>query len=258
MRPRPLPALLRVLFQEARALLAGAWRGRPRGRFALGAGLLAAFLLAVAFAVDFPLARLTPLDTGAWAPGIGPVAEAFSYWGDYLTGTFIVSFGLIFAGIGFDKAAWRRAGLAALLAASLAGIPGSTLRLTLGRPRPAAMEADAVARLKLGQAPEPFLSFHRRLRPEALPDGFYGPRPTSLLQGFPSGHATTSMATASALLVALPPVGIPAMAAAVGVCWSRAWLGRHYLSDLVGGTALGLLFGLPLGAAARRLGKPKS
>jgi len=243
---------LLALWLDVRALVADAWRALPRSVdfwTAIGGALVA--ILAAAFACDFPVARLTPLDNGAWAPGLGPVAEWFSFWGDYLTGTFIVSFGLIFLGLGFGKKTWRRAGLAALLAASLAGIPGSTLRLTLGRPRPASMEANAAA--QLGGTPAPFLSFHRKLRPEALPDGFYGPRPTSLLQGFPSGHATTSMATASALAVALPPVGIPALAAAVGVCWSRAWLGRHYLSDLVAGTILGLSFGLPLGAAARRL-----
>jgi len=244
---------LSLLIRDGGALLAGAWRARPRGKAALLGLALFISAFAVAGALDFPVARLTPLDNGAWAPGYGPVAEWLSFWGDYLTGTFIVSWGLIVLGLGFRKEAWRRAGLAALLAASLAGIPGSTLRLTLGRPRPSATEVDAAARL--GGAPSPLVSFHRQLRPEAMPDGFYGPRPTSLLQGFPSGHATTSMATASALLVALPPVGVPAMAAAVGVCWSRAWLGRHYLSDLFAGTSLGLLFGLPLGLAARRLGR---
>ncbi|SDT88007.1 undecaprenyl-diphosphatase [Verrucomicrobium sp. GAS474] len=247
---------LRALLSDGRALIATAWerRGGIPAETRIVAAILFVLVFSTAFALDFHVARLISA-LGEAAPGLRPVAEKFSFWGDYLTGTFIVSFSLIFAGIGFDKAAWRRAGLAALLAASLAGIPGSTLRLTLGRPRPAAEEADAVARLHLDQAPEPFLSFHRRLRPEALPDGFYGPRPTSLMQGFPSGHATTSMATAGALLIAYPPLGIPAMAAAAGVCWSRAWLGRHYLSDLLAGTVLGLGVGLPLGAAARRLGR---
>jgi len=248
--------LLRALLAEARALLVEAWRRRIRGSvwdWAMAVPTIF-FALAAVAQFDFPVARLTPIDNGAWTPGLGPAAEAFSFWGDYLTGTFIVSFGLIGAGIVAKRETWRRAGLAALLAASLAGIPGSTLRLTLGRPRPSATAAEAAAQLHRASPSQvvPVVSFGRTLRPSAPPDGFYGPHPTALLQGFPSGHATTSMATASALLVALPEVGVPAMVGAVGVCWSRAWLGRHYLSDLVTGAALGLAFGLPLGAAARR------
>ncbi len=250
------PSLFLSLGSEARALLVVAWRGRLRGSAWLWmeVALAVLVLLLVIFQYDFPVARLTPIDNGAWVPGYGPAAEAFSFWGDYLTGTFIVSFGLIGAGLVAKRETWRRAGLAALLAATLAGIPGSTLRLTLGRPRPSATAAEAAAQLHRASPAEvvPLVSFGRSLRPSAPPDGFYGPHPTALLQGFPSGHATTSMATASALLVALPEIGIPATIGAIGVCWSRAWLGRHYLSDLVTGATLGLAFGLPLGAAARR------
>lgn len=64
---------------------------------------------------------------------------------------------------------------------------------------------------------------------------------------FPSGHATR------AAMLATLAIGIaPAWMALILVVWAplvglaRALLGVHYLSDIVGGMALGVLFGLVL------------
>jgi undecaprenyl-diphosphatase len=63
-------------------------------------------------------------------------------------------------------------------------------------------------------------------------------------RSFPSTHAATSMCLATALLVAGHPLAGLVTLWAVGVSFSRLWLGVHYPSDVLGGTLLGVAFGL--------------
>ncbi|MBD1391704.1 phosphatase PAP2 family protein [Mucilaginibacter glaciei] len=65
----------------------------------------------------------------------------------------------------------------------------------------------------------------------------YDPTSTS----FPSGHSSTSFATATALSSAYPKwyVVAPAMLWAGSVAYSRAYLGVHYMSDVTFGASLG-------------------
>lgn len=229
-----------------RALLRGAWQQRtPR---ALGVFLV---LLVIAGAVG---GHFDQVIAASALDGDHPgkrLAEWFSYWGDFLPGTVPLVLILLALGLGLKRPAWRRAALAALLAAVLAGGCVSTFRLTLGRPRPYGTAAEAESRL--GRLPQPWLSFHRPVVPGHLPDGFYGPQRPAMFQGFPSGHAATSVATAAALAVALPPVGIPVCAIAAAVCWSRYDLRRHYFSDIFVGGFVGLVVGIRFGRAARHL-----
>jgi membrane-associated phospholipid phosphatase len=81
----------------------------------------------------------------------------------------------------------------------------------------------------------------RRPRPvlEGLPP--LGGAPSSL--SFPSAHATSSFACATAMTRIAPEAAVLfALAAAIAVC--RPYLGMHYPSDVLGGVFLGIALGL--------------
>lgn len=60
---------------------------------------------------------------------------------------------------------------------------------------------------------------------------------------FPSAHATSSLAAATALGRVEPRTRLPLYALATGICISRPYLGMHYPSDVVAGAAFGTLIG---------------
>ena len=62
----------------------------------------------------------------------------------------------------------------------------------------------------------------------------------SSLLSFPSGHAVTVLATATALAFMSRRIGALAGLAAILVCVARVVTGAHYPSDVLGGVALGL------------------
>jgi membrane-associated phospholipid phosphatase len=81
----------------------------------------------------------------------------------------------------------------------------------------------------------------RRQRPilEGLPP--LGGAPSSL--SFPSAHATSSFACATAMTRIAPEAAVLfVLAAAIAVC--RPYLGMHYPSDVLGGAVLGVALGL--------------
>lgn len=57
---------------------------------------------------------------------------------------------------------------------------------------------------------------------------------------FPSGHTMNNMAVALTLSLYLPGLGIPALLIPLTVGVLRVLFGVHYLSDIIGGTVLGL------------------
>ncbi|MCA9971364.1 MAG: phosphatase PAP2 family protein, partial [Anaerolineales bacterium] len=59
---------------------------------------------------------------------------------------------------------------------------------------------------------------------------------------FPSGHAARAAAVALALTRERPSLTPPALLWAAAVALARVVLGRHYLTDVAGGLASGLLF----------------
>lgn len=61
---------------------------------------------------------------------------------------------------------------------------------------------------------------------------------------FPSGHAGACFAVASAMFLCLPKkVGIPALAVAALIGFSRLYVGVHYPTDVLGGMLVGCLTG---------------
>lgn len=204
---------LRAMVREALAFVS-TWRRR----------------YAIAVLVFALMAMVTLQYDAAWVAAVArpqerdvkAVARWFSEWGDF-RGTVIIAVTLALAGLAARRRLWRAA-LACLLAAGLAGMSANLVRTTVGRPRPMAK----------------------------MPDGLYGPTMSYHFHGFPSAHAATSFGTATALVVAVPVVGVPALVAAGGVAWSRMHRMRHHPTDVLIGGGVGALFGIALGAAARR------
>ena len=81
----------------------------------------------------------------------------------------------------------------------------------------------------------------RRPRPvlEGLPP--LGGAPSSL--SFPSAHATSSFAVATAM-TRVDPLGALAFVLALALALGRPYLGMHYPSDVLVGAGLGVLLGL--------------
>ena len=57
---------------------------------------------------------------------------------------------------------------------------------------------------------------------------------------FPSSHAANAFAVATVIARRWRRATLPAFALAALVGWSRLYLNRHWLSDVVGGAALGI------------------
>lgn len=70
---------------------------------------------------------------------------------------------------------------------------------------------------------------------------------------FPSGHAVTAFAAASAVGVLAPRLRWPLLALAALVAFSRVYLGVHFWLDVVAGAALGAALGTGVALGARRI-----
>jgi membrane-associated phospholipid phosphatase len=148
-------------------------------------------------------------------PPLDSVAGQVSHWGDehWSLPLVILIWG---AGAVFNRKRWRQLGWACLLAFLVATVAVDVFRCGLGRARPNS----------------------------GLPDGFYGPHIATQYQSFPSGHATTSFATALSLASASPVLSVPCTVYAVTVGWSRMQLNRHHPVDVLTGAVLGSFIGL--------------
>lgn len=74
---------------------------------------------------------------------------------------------------------------------------------------------------------------------EKLPYGMRMP----ITSSFPSGHAAAAMCAATLLSSGFPWVGIFVFPLGLAVAYSRMYTKMHHLSDVLGGLALGLLYG---------------
>lgn len=152
------------------------------------------------------------------------IAWYLGTWGDYPTYNLPLAVAIWLYGVWRKSSAWRRIAVVCFLGASLAGLFDDCFRLTLGRPRPDAHVAD----------------------------GFYGITYTfqGKYQSFPSGHAAAVFGTAVSLLVVEPSLGLLTTLFALSVVWARMEIYRHYPSDVVVGSLIGIYFGLMVGLGA--------
>jgi membrane-associated phospholipid phosphatase len=74
------------------------------------------------------------------------------------------------------------------------------------------------------------------------------------LASFPSGHATTAFAAATALSLFAPLMALPLFATATLIAASRVAIGAHYLSDVLAGSVLGAICALAIAQALARYG----
>lgn len=153
------------------------------------------------------------------------IAWFLGTWGDYPTYNLPLALAIWLYGVGTKSSTWRRVAVICFLGATLAGLFDDFFRLTLGRPRPDAHMAD----------------------------GFYGITYAFRggFQSFPSGHAAAVFGAAAALLVTELPLGLLTTIFALSVVWARMELYRHYPSDVVVGSIIGIYFGLLVGFGAK-------
>ena len=72
---------------------------------------------------------------------------------------------------------------------------------------------------------------------------------------FPSGHSATAFACAVAVGILYPRLRWPLLAGAAIVAVSRVYLGMHYGTDVVAGSALGAAVGLGVALTVRRVSR---
>ena len=158
-------------------------------------------------------------------PTVQRIALGLSELGELQNATLGLSI-LFWVGAAWRKRPdWRRAGTACAMSGITAGILVNILRPVFGRPRPCA----------------------------GLADGFHFFTFDWNYNAFPSGHSMSNFASATALVVLKPVIGIPYFAVCFGIAWSRMQLDRHDPVDVTVGALLGIGIGLLFGYAARKL-----
>jgi membrane-associated phospholipid phosphatase len=220
-----VPRVVVASLAQGRTILRGCWF-LFRAYLWLALGIFAGALAVGALIWPHDVAWLAAVHLWGTSEGTAHnVAWYLSTWGDFPTYNVPLALAIWIYGVATKSSAWRRAAMIAFLGASLAGLFDDCLRLTAGRPRPDAHMAD----------------------------GFYGLAYSFRggFQSFPSGHAASVFGAAIALLVTEVPLGLLTTAFAICVVWARMELYRHYPSDVVVGTMIGIYFGLLVGLGAK-------
>jgi len=199
-------------------LLTGAWR-HVVANARVYAVVWGATLLAVALMWSHDTAWLGAIQ--AAGQGTDTVAQELSRIGRFENSSLVLSVILGAIGLATRKARWRDAAVACLLAGIVGGLAVNVLRPTFGRARP-----------------------HSEME-----QGLHWFEMRADLHSLPSGHATSNMASAAAVAVVLPAVGVPAVVVATAIGWSRLQLNQHYPTDVLLGLVLGATVGVAVGAS---------
>ena len=131
------------------------------------------------------------------------------------------------------------------------------LALLPGRPRRAALLGAAsigVASATVNLLAKMLL---RRPRPDRTGAAVPVPRQVRMpySTSFPSGHAASAFAFASAVGMELPPVALPLQLLAAAVAYARVHTGVHYPSDTIVGASIGVVSAGATARVARHLGR---
>jgi len=156
---------------------------------------------------DLDLKLLRWMRTHGHSPGVEGAAVALGKVGN--NGLVWLVLGLILVAI--DNSRWEQWLVCALLGPIAIGL-NYAIKLAVKRPRPVLADLPPL-----------------------------GGAPSSL--SFPSAHATSSFAVATAM-VRVDPAMAGAFAVAILISLGRPYLGMHYPSDVLAGAFLGVLLGL--------------
>jgi len=156
---------------------------------------------------DLDLKALRWMRTHGHSPAVEDVAVALGKAGNNALVWFLLGAALAI----IDNGRWESWLICALLGPVAIGL-NYAIKLAVKRPRPAL---------------------------EGLPP--LGGAPSSL--SFPSAHATSSFAVATAM-VRVDPATAAAFLVAIAISLGRPYLGMHYPSDVLAGALLGVLLGL--------------
>lgn len=127
------------------------------------------------------------------------------------------------------------------------GVISNTMKKTIGRVRPRDAMEGVIVR-DLGNAAPAFMRlFEKPVVKPCEPNG--GPRGKS----FPSSHTINLFAAATVIALFYRWIGFGMYFLAAGIAYSRIYCGAHWPSDIPPSMALGVLIGLGVVWAARRI-----